>query len=102
MYACRIDCRMDGDLFFQILNDKLPESLAHYSKSPQDIRFHNNLKYTCKGPRNSSQTMESLFYKILNNLQTLIQLNISGNTSKRGSKTTKHHQVGGVVGESEG
>ena len=23
MYACRIDCRMDGDLFFQILNDKL-------------------------------------------------------------------------------
>ena len=44
-------------------------------------------KYTCKGPRNSSQSMDSLFYKILNNLQTLFQLNISENTSKRGSET---------------
>ena len=36
-YACRIDGRMDGDLFIQILDEELQESLAHYSKSPQDI-----------------------------------------------------------------
>ena len=95
-YVCRIDCGMDGDLFIQILDHKLQESLAHYIKFPQDIRLQqdNNLKYTCKGPRNSSQNMDSLFNKILNNHQTLIQLNISGKTSKRGSETMKHHQVG--------
>ena len=104
-YACRFDCRMDGDHFVHIWRDKLQESLAHYSKSPQDISFQhdNNFKYTCKGPRNSSQNMDSLFNKILNNLQTLIQLIISGNTSKRGSETTKPTKWDvGVVGESGG
>ena len=33
-YACRIDGRIDGELFIQILDDELQESLAHYSKSP--------------------------------------------------------------------
>ena len=38
-YACRIDGRMDGELFIQILDDKLQKSLTHFSKSPQDIIY---------------------------------------------------------------
>ena len=38
-YTYRIDGRMDGNLFIQILNDELQESLAHYSNSPQDIIY---------------------------------------------------------------
>ena len=55
---CRIDGRMDGDLFIQILGDELQESLAHYRKSPEDIIYQqdkdiiyqhvNDLKHTCK------------------------------------------------------
>src|SRR6266481_926630 len=49
-YACKIEGRMDGDLFIQIMDDELQESLAHYSKSPQDIIFQqdNGPKHTCK------------------------------------------------------
>ena len=47
-YACRIDGRMDGDLFIQILDDELQENLSHYSKSPQDIIYQqdNDPKHT--------------------------------------------------------
>ena len=38
-YACRMDGRMDGELFIQILDDELQESLAHYSKSLQGIIY---------------------------------------------------------------
>ena len=43
------------------MDDELQESLAHYSKSPQDIIYQqdNDPKHS---PRNSSKTMESLFY----------------------------------------
>ena len=49
-YACRVDGRMDGDLFIQILDDELQESLAHYSKSPQDIIYQqdNDPKHTVR------------------------------------------------------
>ena len=46
-YRCRIDGRMDGDLFIQILNDELQESLAHYSKSPQDIIYQQDNDPKC-------------------------------------------------------
>ena len=36
--ACRIDGRMDGELFIQIL-DELQKILAHYSKSPWNIIY---------------------------------------------------------------
>ena len=41
---------MDEELFIQIVNDELEESLAHYSKSPQDIIYQqdNDPKYTWK------------------------------------------------------
>ena len=46
---CCMECN-NGDLFIQILDDELQESLAHYSKSPQDIIYQqdNDLKHTCK------------------------------------------------------
>ena len=49
-YACKIDGRIDGDLFIQILDDQLQETLTHYGKTPQDIIFQqdNNPKHTCK------------------------------------------------------
>ena len=49
-YACKIDGRMDGDLFIQILDDELQETLTHYGKTPQDIIFQqdNDPKHTCK------------------------------------------------------
>ena len=85
-YACKIDGRMDGDLFIQILDNELQKTLTHYGKTPQDIIFQqdNDPKHTCKRPMNGSKIMDSLFYNGLHSLQTLIQLNISGNTSKGG------------------
>ena len=33
-YACRMDGRVDGELFTKILEDELQESLAFYCKDP--------------------------------------------------------------------
>ena len=38
-YACKIDGRMDWDLFIWILDDELQETLTHDGKTPQDIIF---------------------------------------------------------------
>ena len=52
--ACKIDGRMDGDLYCQILEDELQDSLAHYGKTPDDILFQqdNDPKHTCKKAKN--------------------------------------------------
>src|SRR3979490_3208747 len=52
------------------------------------------LNTPAKRPMNGSKIMDSLFYNALHSLQTLIQLNISGNISKGGQESMKHHQVG--------
>ena len=42
-YACKIDGRMDGELYTKILQDELQESLAYYGKDPSSIIFqHDN------------------------------------------------------------
>ena len=87
-YACKIDGRMDrggGDLSIQSLNDELQESFAHYSKYLQGIIFQ-TLNIPAKRPRNGSKIMDSFFYHGLHSLQILIQLNISGITSKEVGK----------------
>jgi hypothetical protein len=49
-YACKIDRRMDGDLYIKILEENLQESLNYFSKDVGDVIFQqdNDPKHTCK------------------------------------------------------
>ena len=49
-YATKIDGRIDGDLYLQILKDELFNSLQFYGLDPPDIIFQqdNDPKYICK------------------------------------------------------
>ncbi|KAF8546017.1 hypothetical protein OG21DRAFT_1399366, partial [Imleria badia] len=38
-FATKIDDRMDGDLYLQILKDELQQTLEHYDLNPPDIIF---------------------------------------------------------------
>ena len=48
--ACKIDGRMDADLYVQILEDELQQSLEYYDKSADDVIFQqdNDPKHTSK------------------------------------------------------
>jgi hypothetical protein len=48
--ACKIDGRMDADLYCQIVEDELQDSLAYYDKTPDDIIFQQDgdSKHTSK------------------------------------------------------
>jgi hypothetical protein len=47
-YACKIDGKMDADLYVQILDEDLQASIEFYDKSPEDIIFQqdNDPKHT--------------------------------------------------------
>jgi transposase len=49
-YSCKIDGRMDGDLYIAILEDELQDSIRYYDKNHTDIIFQqdNDPKHTCK------------------------------------------------------
>ena len=49
-YATKIDGRMDGDLYLQILKDELQETMQYYGLNPPDIIFQqdNDPKHTCR------------------------------------------------------
>ncbi len=52
-FACKIDGKMDADLYCQILEDELQATLQHYNKSPDGIIFQqdNDPKHTSKKAR---------------------------------------------------
>jgi len=49
-YMCRIEGRMDSDLYREILDDDLQQSLEYYGKTPADIIYQqdNDPKHTSK------------------------------------------------------
>jgi hypothetical protein len=49
-FACRIDGRMDADLYVKILEDDLQNNLEYWGKTPQNIDFWqgNDPKHTSK------------------------------------------------------
>ena len=49
-YACKIDGRMDGELYVKIMQDELQESPAYYNKRADGVIFQqdNDRKHTCK------------------------------------------------------
>jgi hypothetical protein len=49
-HACKIDGRMDGDLYVQILDEEVQGSIEYYGKTKDDIIFQqdNDPKHTCK------------------------------------------------------
>ena len=49
-FANKIDGRMDGDLYLQILKDELQQTLEYYGLNPPDIIFQqdNDPKHTCR------------------------------------------------------
>src|SRR5882762_208948 len=50
VFSCRIDGRMDADLYVSIPEDDLQNSLEYWGKTPQNIVFwqDNDPKYTSK------------------------------------------------------
>ena len=53
-FATKIDGRMDGDLYLQILKDELQKTLEYYDLNPPNIIFQedNNPKHTCRLVKN--------------------------------------------------
>ena len=49
-FATKIDARMDGDLYLQILKDVLQQTMEYYGFNPPDTIFQqdNSPKHTCK------------------------------------------------------
>jgi len=49
-YACKIDGRMDGDLYVKIMEEDLMASIEYYGTSPEHVIFQqdNDPKHTCK------------------------------------------------------
>ena len=48
--CCRMDGRMDGDLYTAILDEDMMDSISHFSQTPSDIAFQQDSdpKHTCK------------------------------------------------------
>ena len=71
-FASKIDGRMDGDLYLQILKDELQKTLEYYSLNPSDIIFQqdNDPKHTCRLVKNWLEEQEFRTMVGLHSLQT--------------------------------
>ena len=70
--SCKIDGRMDGDLYIKILEDDLQSSLAYYDKTPQGIIFQQVMipNTLARRPKIGSKTIIWRSYYGQHNLQT--------------------------------
>ncbi len=55
-FACKIDGRMDGELYTKILQDELQESVAYFGKDPSSILFQQD-----NDPKHKSQRATTWF-----------------------------------------
>jgi len=55
-YACKIDGKMDGELYIKIMQDELQESIAFYGKDPSSIIFQQD-----NDPKHKSQRATTWF-----------------------------------------
>jgi len=75
-----MDGKMDGDLYVQILDEELQESIKFYNKTKDDIIFQqdNDPKHTFKRPNNGFKTMNIKLWTGFHNLQILAPLDTFG------------------------
>src|SRR3954454_11823083 len=81
-YACKIDGKMDGELYTKILQDELQESLVHYGKDPSTVFFQQDNDPKHKSMMAMAWLKDHGFKSShgQHNPQILNTLNISGNT----------------------
>jgi len=81
-FACKIDGRMDGDLYIKILEEGLQASINYFGKSPGDVIFQQDMTQNIptRKPRIGFKTIVSRFSHGQHSLQTSIPLNTYGTT----------------------
>ena len=59
-YACKIEGRMDGELYTKILKTELQDTISFYDKNPSTVIFQqdNDPKHTCKMAKTYLQSQE--------------------------------------------
>ena len=93
--ACKIDGRMDGDLYVTILEDELKPALITMAKTQKTSSSSRTMTPStpARRPRTGSRIMKWSIYCGQHSLQTSIQLNTYGNTSRGGSVAMKPLQL---------
>jgi hypothetical protein len=79
-YACKIDGKVDGELYVKVLDEDLQRGIKYYDKTKDDILFQqdNDPKHKCKKAQQGFKIMTIKSWTGLHNPQTLTQLNTFG------------------------